>query len=514
MKRSVTISLVALVTISLATITILFCFPWGTKARGARLVLLYATCTVNKDYLAPYNSEVDFTPFLADFAPQGVVFTKHHTEAGQSGVAFASLFSGYHAMGHGIFFHPTRLSEDIHLLAEEFRSNGYETFFWADHPMASPDLNFAQGIDESNVYWTTRDPYSPHRIERFLKGADPRFQRILDDLRADPEYKAFIQTNFTVTHYPYSDEHVDRFCKRYPRRCKELTAAEIQRYRRLLTENTFGWRYASEATKDKLGLSDEESKKLNRVGEILYQSNVFYLDELFGAVVDRIQAAGLLDESLITFTADHGEVLHRDNATYKWTHGFQLAPEVIQAPLILHAPNLEPGRYDSVTRSVDVFPTLAALAGAPMGDRKMLGVDLSAAVHGEVPAPRLLAFSHTALAPANHYERDASHPLRRRFPQRHPRLAWVAVRDRDMVYKLTSEDGRVFHPSVYDWRADRDERTNLYDPANESHRVMIQRLNRYKAKLVEGYSYWQAAAPDQLPSDRKEELLRSLGYIE
>ena len=55
-----------------------------------RLVILVATCSVNAAYLSPYNDEVSSTPNLAKFADESIVFNRHFTEAGQSGIAFAS----------------------------------------------------------------------------------------------------------------------------------------------------------------------------------------------------------------------------------------------------------------------------------------------------------------------------------------------------------------------------------------------------------------------------------------
>ena len=54
-----------------------------------RLVLLYATCTLAKDFLSPYDDAVSWTPEIGRFAGRGVVFRRHQTEAGLSGVAFA-----------------------------------------------------------------------------------------------------------------------------------------------------------------------------------------------------------------------------------------------------------------------------------------------------------------------------------------------------------------------------------------------------------------------------------------
>src|SRR5262245_40818117 len=49
-----------------------------------RLVLLYAPCTVNKNFLSPYNPAVHYTPSLQEFSRDAVVFTRAQTEEAQS----------------------------------------------------------------------------------------------------------------------------------------------------------------------------------------------------------------------------------------------------------------------------------------------------------------------------------------------------------------------------------------------------------------------------------------------
>jgi len=56
-----------------------------------RLVVLYATCSLNKDFLSPYNAEIRFTPHLDKIKDRSLVFLRHQTEAGQSGPSFASI---------------------------------------------------------------------------------------------------------------------------------------------------------------------------------------------------------------------------------------------------------------------------------------------------------------------------------------------------------------------------------------------------------------------------------------
>ena len=66
----------------LALILSMACTP--ARDERARLVLLYATCTVNCRYLSPYDHGVDYTPSLAAFERHATTFAKHQTEAGDT----------------------------------------------------------------------------------------------------------------------------------------------------------------------------------------------------------------------------------------------------------------------------------------------------------------------------------------------------------------------------------------------------------------------------------------------
>lgn len=484
---------------------------WSRAPAGPRLVLVYATCTLNRHFLAPYNDAVTYTPALQRFARDAALFTAHQTEEGQSGIAFASLLSGNQSMRHGIYSHPTRLSDELYLMGEAFRDAGYDTYFWSAHQMASSSLNYGQGIDPAHTFAADLKKVPPD--EDSLRADTPQFQQLLRELRDDPDKRAFVLTTFTVTHAPYHHLVLDELCALAPAECDSFGRDEMLRYLLIYWQNFLKLQFDWDATIAALGLTPAEADRLTALLALLYRSQVAYLDRRFGEIVDAIAAAGLLDESLIVFTADHGELIERRAHGMRWTHGFILSEEDIVVPLIIRAPGVRPQRIDAVTRSIDVFPTIAALAGLPLADHVAEGVDLSPALRGETAMPHLLAFSHSSLLP-DFMTREKHAAILQHFPRRDPDLMWVAVRDGDRVYKLTDPNGTGFALHVYDWRTDPEERHDLYDPADPAHAAMLKRLGAYKGELVEAYSYWQAVAEGRVPSERQRELLRSLGYID
>jgi arylsulfatase A-like enzyme len=472
-----------------------------------RLVVLYAPCTVNRSFLSPYDPNADITPHLEAFARDGVVFERHWSEAGQSGAAFASIFAGAQVPVHGVFAHPSRVDDSVQLVGEAFAEAGYEVFFWGGHPMASGRLNYGQGAEPDGVYGGR------------LRADDPRFGRILERLRVDRQYRAFIATTFSVTHAPYSADHLDEFCRARPEHCAAYRRdpKAVRRYAKLHSEQNGQLANNFPATVRKLGLNEAQVQEMVEALELLYKSNIHLLDATFGALLTRIDELGSTGESLIAFTADHGEALYRERALFKWNHGWELSPDVLRIPWIVRGvEGMElPSRYRGVTRSIDVFPTLAGLAGLQRSSElegSVWGIDLSPALTGRAPAPELNAYSHTVLMHPKAVKRSQAFDLWVRFHGGIPDGdMWVSLRDEAAYYKYRNLDGETWGFQAFDLDRDPHAEQNLYDPENPEHRLAAQQLIAYQSALVGALR-----ASRGLPAlERRDiESLRALGYVE
>jgi arylsulfatase A-like enzyme len=417
-----------------------------------------------------------------------------------------------------VYGHPARLSEDLHLISEAFAGAGYETWFWNGHPMASAELGYGQGIPSERVRASVEaspGPLTPRETLAFSAN-DAEFDALLDRLRANRDLRAFVQVAFTVTHEPYSNyctpQMVADFCARFPHEARGLTERHFARYMPIYEQHRPALQWNHAGTTEDLGLSDEDVAQLARVVEVVYKTTIHELDRLFGAFLDRIRARGLYDQSLIAFTSDHGEVLYRDNALFQWTHALQLAPESLDVPWILRAPGAaSKRRYEGVTRSIDVFPTLAGLCGIELPeDRGIEGVDLSPALRGGAPEPELLAFSHSTTLSELQSARLKDFPsVTRLFASGGIEGMWVRVRSRDLAVKLRSLDGSRWGIEVFDLASDPQERRNLYEPGYREQEALVEALRAYKERLADAWS----PLPPALPTEEELRRLRSLGYV-
>ncbi len=123
----------------------------------------------------------------------------------------------------------------------------------------------------------------------------------------------------------------------------------------------------------KLDTPEKQRKYLNFYGNLMKAS-----DEYLVAVLSKLEETGLLDETMIIRTSDHGEM--------GLTHGgmrqknFNFYEETLRVPLVFSNPKLYPRPYrtDAMVSHVDLLPTLANLVDAPRSARAdWQGVDYS-----------------------------------------------------------------------------------------------------------------------------------------
>lgn len=98
-----------------------------------------------------------------------------------------------------------------------------------------------------------------------------------------------------------------------------------------------------------------------------YYDQLRFVDHQFGRLLAALEAAGVADNTVVLFTADHGLSL---NDHYQWRHGPFLFDEVIKVPQVWRGPGLAAGtRSAELIEQVDIMPTLLELCGvvAPVG---------------------------------------------------------------------------------------------------------------------------------------------------
>ncbi len=91
-----------------------------------------------------------------------------------------------------------------------------------------------------------------------------------------------------------------------------------------------------------------------------YLNSVHHLDSQFARVLDYLKAHGLLDNTVVILTGDHGEEFME--AGY-WGHNSTISDPQVRTPMVLWVPGMKPAVHDKMTSHLDLIPTLLPMLG-------------------------------------------------------------------------------------------------------------------------------------------------------
>lgn len=296
-------------------------------------VLLFTVDSCRADRFGIYGYEKARTPNIDRWAQTGTVFQNAFSVSAWTAPGLVSILSGLYPPTHGVNDRDQMGSPDLTTLVKIFREAGY----------AVPNLNFF-----------TFAPYyrnlglSPVDRQYFGGTEESPLINWLKAYAEDPERKPFFTWfHTTIVHQPYRPTP-----DRLPDTIENL-------------EKSPGIKAVLNGAIVPSG-STSFSLADRKVLDTLYNAEVERVDSFFGEVLAILEEENLLDNTLVVFTADHGEEL--------LDHGFvghastsleaKLYDELIRIPLILSWPGKVPEGMTVAkpASQVDILPTLLRLS--------------------------------------------------------------------------------------------------------------------------------------------------------
>jgi choline-sulfatase len=213
---------------------------------------------------------------------------------------------------------------------------------------------------------------------------------------------------------------------------------------------------------------------LNFYGNLMKSSDAYLVK-----ILDTLATSGLLENTLVMATADHGEMGTSHGGLRQ--KNFNAYEESTRVPLVYSNPRLFPKARttDALVSHVDFLPTLASLVGAPSEARATWqGVDYSEQILSRTPTRP--AQDYTVFT----YDDWQSGQARGPYPK--PPNHIVAIREQR--YKLAryyDTAGQVADQwEMYDLQADPLERTNLADAGYTRTAAQQRQYQRLRRKLA------------------------------
>ncbi len=288
---------VAAVDVDLATLS-------GSPSTVRPHVFVLVIDSLRRDYLSPYNPAVTFTPGIAAFAEDSLVFRNAFTQYGATGLSVPSIWVGAPILHKQYVSSFPRMNTLAKLVAHE----QYEPWLSVDH--------------------------------------------IVDTITPDAAKGAPLNAGMLVKNF---------------RTCSTLAEIRTRLSSRL-PEDAPVFAYALPQDVHVSVVTSEGAQPVDGGDYHGFYapvaSRIRRLDQCIGEFVADLKARGLYDQSIIVLTSDHGDSLGEEG---RMGHAYSMHPEVVRIPLIVHVPPAMRSAWmwneTRVAYSTDITPTLYRLLG-------------------------------------------------------------------------------------------------------------------------------------------------------
>lgn len=348
------------------------------------ILILHTDAQMQQWLGAAGNSEIH-TPHLDSLAREGVYFPNAQTCSGVCVPARAALMTGRYPIANGVTSNSQKLPATEKTMGQYFNEVGYDTaYFGKTHfGVSSDSKSMAQqgwqkyfGIEGYNAYLRSnglelRYPekkVAESRARYWNLGQssiseEHYFEKVLTDqtlefLQAAREKPFLCMTSWIAPHGPFTPP--GRFSEMYdpeklalaPRSEDELDG-KPEAFVQWVLQNQ---KYVNES-------------ELRHFLALVY-GMITLVDEQVGRIMGSLRERGLLENTLILFTSDHG-----DFGTGYGIFGksWNMIDPLIRVPLIVRAPDSAPQVFDGLVENIDLLPTMLEYSG----------IDISPSVQGK-----------------------------------------------------------------------------------------------------------------------------------
>ena len=329
-------------------VTLLLAMSCGGPPTGS--VILVVVDTLRADHLGLYGYDRPTSPNLDAWAKDGRVFDHAYAPSPWTLPSFASIYTGRWPLIHqggraGVRApdgSPTSLApvERVPMVAEHLQAAGVLTMATVTNGFLDPAYGMARGFD---VY----DVDTDYSLGGYRPAADMvrRALELVDDADGQPF--------FLVVHLMDPHQNYDA-----PPPFRGTWTGDIASDLTLPIRN-----YNGRSRLEDLLPEDREFVIA------AYDEEIAYVDAQLGVLRNGLADRGVLETSLVIFTADHGEELFEHGG---YEHGHALWQELLHVPLVVWGPGIEPGREPTPVSLVDIAPTvLDGMASWPRRCRSM-----------------------------------------------------------------------------------------------------------------------------------------------
>lgn len=437
----------------------------------ARNVILITADSLRADYLSCLGYPQEITPNMDKLARNGVLFTQAMACGPNTATSITPLLSSSHVVAYyldelnelktaseGFNAYRSmvaRLNRIKTPIAEVLKNGGYNTAAFHSNPYLSKYYNHGKGfrhfddsfsgsnisikrnkIKEKLRATLRRNEMLYNITKRIYYGmftmpydrAELINKKAISWLKENEERNFFIWLHYMDTHIPYFPP--SKFCERKP----FSTSKMLNIYHKMM------------------GGGKLSQKELNDAIRF-YEGAAKYVDYSIKSLLDEMDAMGVLENTTVIITADHGEELGEHGV---FLHPLEMLYDAqIHVPLIIYNAGYTGITVDMPVSLIDIAPTITDILGIPAAE----------------------SFQGKSLVPVIKGERSIIGVISESFnPQRCDLIASYRTARWKYIFNGTNS-----HHELYNIKNDTGETENLYESERE-------KAEEYELKIIEHIS--------------------------
>ncbi len=376
------------------------------------------TDQVIADTLSCYGGNICQTPNLQKLAEASAIFSKAYTSVPLCTPARASIFTGKYPHKHGLLYNATyesygrpELVDASSMITTPLKDAGYHCGYigkWHIGEKLGPvDYGFEgtrfAGYGLPSDFVADYDDYLKEKghpgqefvkVKNFVSSRDidslnfPLGRNMPPDFNGSEQYAGVVDLPTELTPAGFVASRTVDMLNQFKDEPFFLTASFWGPHHPAMPNNTYAGTHSPEAIEEWANYNDELNgkpniqsryikclhRRFNEEGWPLWSKVIAahfdfmtMIDSQIGLILDELDNLGLRENTLVIFTADHGDSLGCHGGL--WDKGPYNYEEVMRVPMLVRVPGLENmSVHNAMVNNMDVYSTILDYCGAKCPD--------------------------------------------------------------------------------------------------------------------------------------------------
>lgn len=357
-------------------------------------VILLTADALRADHLSCYGYHRETSPAIDELAAESIHFENAYSASSHTRESVPAMLTGEYP--------DVAVDENYNLamdtIASTLSEQGFATGAFHSNPFLSRAFGYDRGFDvfdddlhlgQHKLVALAQRALDKLRNRHYARAEEINERSLawIDSLEDGKSF--FLWNHYMDTHGPYEPP------KRYLTSHGGKDVTDVNAYA-----------LYQKAVDEPDSISDTEKDILKH----LYAGEIRYLDEKIGEFLSTLRDRGLLNRSLLIFTADHGDAFG-ERGYYE--HPRYLHDELIHVPLLVRTPNQTSRNILSYASSLDIVAIIRSVRGlddgehdSPIYDQTNHDTPVFAQARGEERHRNIRRYALKSARGSCHCERD------------------------------------------------------------------------------------------------------------